>query len=500
MATYTLKYPGTEIDRRLDYVGYLEQLNSEPVGIEWDTASNSPTLKRIDVNGNEIVPGISFFDNHKIWGGIRRCTRNRSTGAITYGSDNKGTGLTLDGSTGDVLVEIPTAKYKYEVSGTKRRFWLIPYTTEDTKYTIHPSAVQRSATGAARSKIYVGAYEAGLMLSAAGAVQLKSSSGKQPFTGGEMKTLAFTSGSVAPVINEVLTGAVTGATGQVVDLFVSGGTWAGGNAAGTLYLKQTNAIAFQAAEAINGATAGADCATASGAAAAISFNLDQAEGYATAKGAVFGICNVWTYAYLQLLIYIETGTLDSQTALGKGIVDLASGTGYAGKTTGADSIDSRLGTNGTGTGSGTNGLTPVAWRGIENLYGNVWEFIAGLNMYLSDGSYRVLKRDGTGTPAATLAEGSYEVGAGTVPIAADGYINGIQSEELGALSFIPSANTGSNSTYICDYLSYPRYSPSIVLFGGAWYSGSAAGPGCRYAAIPPSSSSRYFGARLELIQ
>jgi hypothetical protein len=86
-------------------------------------------------------------------------------------------------------------------------------------------------------------------------------------------------------------------------------------------------------------------------------------------------------------MYIEYGTLDIQTALGKGIVDLASGTGFAGKNTGADSIDSRLGTNGTGTGSGTNGQTPVCWRGIENPYGNVWEFMAGINMFLSDGSY-----------------------------------------------------------------------------------------------------------------
>lgn len=420
MATYTSLYDGEEIDRRLSYVKYLEQLNSAPVGVKWDSSSNSSTLTRIDINGNTITPSASFFDNHKLWGGIRRCVRNRTTGAITYGSDNAGTGLTLDGSAGDVLVEIPTAKYKYQKVGDVYYFWLIPYTSEDTKFTIHPSAVQRGGT--VRTKIYVGAFESYGYLDGS-TFKLGSASGKTPVTGAVAYPNLPNSGRL---------------------------------------------------------------------------NLDDAELYA--KNAGFsGITNVWTYAYLQLLMYIEYGTFDIQTALGKGIVDLASGTGFAGKNTGADSIDSRLGTNGTGTGSGSYGQTPVCWRGIENLYGNVWEFMAGINMFQSDGSYHILKRDGTGTPAAALAEGSYETGAGTVPISADGYINGIQSEELGALAFIPSANAGSSSTYLCDQFYYPHYNPSIVLFGGGWHYGPIAGVGCRDARNDLSSSARNIGARLEFL-
>jgi hypothetical protein len=420
MATYTSLYDGEEIDRLLSYVKYLEQLNSAPVGVKWDSSSNSPTLTRIDINGNTITPSASFFDNHKLWGGIRRCVRNRTTGAITYGSDNAGTGLTLDGSAGDVLVEIPTAKYKYQKVGDVYYFWLIPYTSEDTKFTIHPSAVQRGGT--VRTKIYVGAFESYGYLDGS-TFKLGSASGKTPVAGAVAYPNLPNSGRL---------------------------------------------------------------------------NLDDAERYA--KNAGFsGVTNVWTYAYLQLLMYIEYGTLDIQTALGKGIVDLATGTGFAGKNTGADSIDSRLGTNGTGTGSGTNGQTPVCWRGIENPYGNVWEFVAGINMFLSDGSYRILKRDGTGTPAATLAEGSYETGAGTVPVAADGYIDGIQSDELGALSFVPSSNSGSSSTYLCDQFYYPRYNPSVVLFGGRWASGLVAGVGCRAADSAPSGSYRTAGARFEFL-
>jgi hypothetical protein len=396
---------------------YMEGM---PVGIEWDTASTSPTLTRIDVNGNVITPTTSFFDNHVIWGRIRRCVRNRTTGAISYGTNPRGDGLTLDGTAGDVMVEFPSAKYKYEVSGTKMRWWLAPLNSNYPGFSVHPAAVQRGGT--VRSKFYTGAFESYGYLDGS-TFKLGSASGKTPVTGAVAYPNLPNSGRL---------------------------------------------------------------------------NLDDAELYA--KNAGFsGITNVWTYAYLQLLMYIEYGTFDIQTALGRGVVDLVSGENFAGKLTGADSIDSRIGTNGTGVGSGTNGQTPVCWRGIENLWGNCWEFIAGLNMYLSDGSYRILKRDGTGTPAATLGAGSYETGSGTVPITADGYINGIQSDELGALAFIPSANSGSSSTYLCDQFYYPRYNPSIVRFGGVWYNGLAAGVGCRSADSATSLSSRNIGARLEFL-
>ena len=466
-----------------------------PIGIEWDTSSSSPILKRIDVNGNEIFPSSSFFDNHTIWGRIRRCVRNRTSGAISYGYNARGDGLSLNGYMGDVLVELPTAKYKYEVSGTKRRFWIAPYNSLEPGFLIHPSAVQRGGT--IRSKFYIGAYESGLR-DDSGTLKFKSVSDAQPFTGTEgMYSRTFTSGSTAFTPDETLTGGTSAATAKVVDFHLTSGLWTGGDAAGVVYLKQPSGTFVS--EDVNGSIAGTNCATFGGALSGVSLTLDQAETYAKNLGTGFGIGNVWTYSYLQLLAYIEYGTFDIQTALGKGIVDLVSGSGYAGKITGADSINSRLGTNGTGTGSGTNGQTPVCWRGIENIWGNCWEFISGLNMYLSDGSWRILKRDGTGIPAATLADGSYETGTGTVPISADGYISGIQSGEIGALAFIPSADVGSSSTYLCDYFWYPRYNPSIVLFGGAWTYGLTAGVGYRYANGAPSSSIRNVGARLEFL-
>lgn len=226
------------------------------------------------------------------------------------------------------------------------------------------------------------------------------------------------------------------------------------------------------------------------------FTMDDAETYAQA-GSFSGIEDFWGYAAIQLLMYGEYGTFDIQTALGKGVVDLASGTGFAGVYTGANSSDSNIGTNGTGSGTGINGQTPIVWRGIENPYGNVWEFSIGANFYFSGGTYRILKRDGTGTPAANLAAGSYETGSGVVPLA-DGYISGFLAGDLEDFAFLPSAAAGSSSTYACDWWANPRHNPSILLAGGSWTSKTSAGPGCRDAYNAPSISARSFGARVEM--
>jgi hypothetical protein len=225
------------------------------------------------------------------------------------------------------------------------------------------------------------------------------------------------------------------------------------------------------------------------------FNINDAELYASRISPGNAGCeSFWGYCADQLLMYIEYGTFDIQTALGKGIVDLSSGEGFAGMLTGADNIDSRLAENGTGTGDGVDGQTPVCWRGIENPYGNTWKFIIGANIDLN-GDFRVIRRDGLGTLAGTLAAGSYESGSGVATTS--GYISGLLRGDLEEFAFLPSAAGGSDSTYLCDYWYAPTGSGRILLAGGLWRGGLAAGPGCRYANDTVSFSSRDGGARVE---
>lgn len=225
------------------------------------------------------------------------------------------------------------------------------------------------------------------------------------------------------------------------------------------------------------------------------FTIDDALLFARNKGAGWSISEIYSESLFQLLYYIRYGTRNSQAKSGLGIVNLASGTNFAGKNTGSDSIDTNLDYWGTGKGTGTDGQVAISVLNRQNPYGNVWEFTTGINFF-TDGTYRVTKRDGTGTIAGTLPEGSYETLPGTLPLT-DNYISKFQTDQLGALTFTPLATAGTSSTGACDYWYYPRNNPSILCSGGYWADGLAAGVGDRFARSAPSASYRFIGARLE---
>ena len=413
--TNALQHRAAAVQNQVDF---LAQLNSPIIGIEWDTTSTSPVLTRIDAAGTPLE-GLdpTFFDKHAIFGTRWRCTRNRATGAIEFGTNPRGDGLDLTGALADVLVRKQAfyAKHEFDDGTDLARYWISPRPAAG--FSLHPYYYMRGG-GVPAPYMFSGAYESyGLVYG--GQFRLGSASGKQPVTGG----VAYP------------------------DLPNSG-----------------------------------------------RLTINDAELYASRISPGNAGCeSFWGYCADQLLMYIEYGTFDIQTALGKGIVDLSSGEGFAGKLTGADNIDSRLAENGTGTGDGVNGETPVCWRGIENPYGNVWKFIIGANVNLN-GDFRVIRRDGLGTLAGTLAEGSYESGTG-LPTTS-GYISGLLHTDLAGVAFLPSAAAGSDSSYLCDYW-YAPTGDRILLAGGRWNDGRYAGPGYRGADNAVSISNRYYGARVE---
>lgn len=423
--SYTSTLSGEEIERLLSIVQNMEY--SMPVGVEWDTSSNSPSLRRIDINGNTINPSTAFFDKHQIWGGMWTCVRDRTTGKFTFGTNPRGDGLTLDGTVGDVLVRIPIADTLYVAEGNFRKFIEIPHIPNNTRYKIDPAGVQRG--GVERPFIYVGAKEAYGYLDGS-TFKLGSAAGKQPITG----EVAYT------------------------DLPNSG-----------------------------------------------RLTMDDAEDYANNIGAGFGITNIHTLSYLARLMIIEYGTFNLQaiSELGAGVSYMESGTGFAGKMTGADSIDLPVNTapNGTGKGESTEGATPMKWRGIENIIGNAAEYIIGVNSSNADNTYKILSRCGTqsATLSATLAAGTYETGASAIPVSSSSYIKTLQTDELGALTFMPLTVGGTESTYLCDVFSSSSNAVGLCTCGGAWNGAAGNGINNRSFGATATFSSVKAGCRIEYI-
>ena len=404
---------------RSNYTG----ISAIPYGFLWNTASSSPTLIRCDENGDSLTLKTSDFDNHPLWGNIRRCqlTKPGDNWQAAYGSNARGDGLTT--TTNYMMTEIPRAHVITWDDGDYHGWCLAdaPFKGYPTGTEIssvgHPWFNQRGNSSAPLERGYVGCYK--------GCATDTSDNN----TG----TLQSRSG-VAP------TGNVTQA---------------------------------------------------------------NFEAKANNIGTKWGITNVWYQSLLQLLMYTEFGTLNIQSALAPGFTK---STNTAPQTTGVD--DNLMGTNGTGGGTDVQG---VNYRGINNPYGDIWEHRIGWNS--TDAEYRVLKADGTGTIADTLASGSYDATSGITPLngttnisGTDGgnYCHGYAKSVLNVdplkLFFIPSSLTGSETTYLCDYFySHSVGKTACLLAGGYWAHAGIAGPGSLYLSNDLSAVNADFGARLEYL-
>jgi hypothetical protein len=203
---------------------------------------------------------------------------------------------------------------------------------------------------------------------------------------------------------------------------------------------------------------------------------------ASNRGTGWGLLDFWQISAIQALLYIEYGGLNSQTLIGKGVVDKASGTGNESDNTG----DTASLGNASGREAGTDGLTSVSYRGIENLWGNIWQWIDGINI---------------NNNIAYVANESYESNKYTSPYVLLGTLsnkNGYFKKALYAPSFpcfLPDTIGASTTTYYCDYY-YQSAGARVALLGGSWTAGLNYGVGCWGLDLSSGYSSRYVGARL----
>ena len=204
------------------------------------------------------------------------------------------------------------------------------------------------------------------------------------------------------------------------------------------------------------------------------------------RGTGFRQLDYYIHSAVQLLYLIEYADFNSQTMIGGGRSNLTVGGWTADSYIGLTglSIGDGNGTNSVMSGTlysvdGTGYLTDyMTYRGIENLFGNVWKMLelvwdgrwtgsaAAQPVYATNNS--AYFADETSTNMQHLCDASY------IGTDAD-YIGNIEN----VIGFIPSAGGGTATEEICDY--YYQYSASdrgywrVVLVGGAATSGGKAG-------------------------
>ena len=238
-------------------------------------------------------------------------------------------------------------------------------------------------------------------------------------------------------------------------------------------------------------------------------NIEQ---MAKNRGEGWHSFGIKTASMEQLLMIVEMGMMNLQTAIGQGVVNLPWTTGsdttssYAGATGSTASLG-----NGTGRATKTttyeggkatdytvDGKTSICYRGVENFWGNIWKFAYGVNIW------------GNGKMAGGMpyicsdfnyAEGkntdNYE-GAGFTVTKANGYISAMGYSTKYDWLFMASECLGNSSlpvgdyTYITENLNGYR----IALLGGGWDIGSYAGGFYWSLDYGVGDRYRYVGGRL----
>ena len=238
-------------------------------------------------------------------------------------------------------------------------------------------------------------------------------------------------------------------------------------------------------------------------------NIEQ---MAKNRGEGWHSLGIKTASMEQLLMIVEMGMMNLQTAIGQGVVNLPWSTGsdttssYAGATGSTASLG-----NGTGRATKTttyeggkatdytvDGKTSICYRGVENFWGNIWKFAYGVNIW------------GNGKMAGGMpyicsdfnyAEGkntdNYE-GAGFTVTKANGYISAMGYSTKYDWLFMASECLGNSSlpvgdyTYITENLNGYR----IARLGGGWNGGSYAGGFCWNLGSGVGNRDRSIGGRL----
>lgn len=219
-------------------------------------------------------------------------------------------------------------------------------------------------------------------------------------------------------------------------------------------------------------------------------NIEQ---MAKNRGEGWHSLGIKTASMEQLLMIVEMGMMNLQTAIGQGVVNLPWTTGsdttssYAGATGSTVSLG-----NGTGRATKTttyeggkatdytvDGKTSICYRGVENFWGNIWKFTYGINFYCEVGKPFLGYVCKDFNYAESKKTDNYENIGFALP-SENGYVSAMGYSTKYDWLFLPSEVKGNSSLPVGDYYyqnnTWNGY--RIARLGGVWNNGSGAGGFC----------------------
>lgn len=216
-------------------------------------------------------------------------------------------------------------------------------------------------------------------------------------------------------------------------------------------------------------------------------NIEQ---MAKNRGEGWHSFGIKTASMEQLLMIVEMGMMNLQTAIGQGVVNLPWATGsdttssYAGATGSTASLGNGTGRatetttyeGGVATKNTADGKTSICYRGVENFWGNIWKFAYGINFYCEVGKPFLGYVCKDFNYAESKRTDNYENIGFALP-SENGYVSAMGYSTNYDWLFLPSEVKGNSSLPVGDYYyqnnTWDGY--RIALLGGSWTDGSSAG-------------------------
>ena len=208
------------------------------------------------------------------------------------------------------------------------------------------------------------------------------------------------------------------------------------------------------------------------------------------RGAGWEIQTATSAAASQILMLVEYASFNMQEKIGVGVTNktddgATSMTEITGATTNLGNISGAV--------TNSNGFNVVSYRGEENLWGNIWTFVDGMNinakgiheLYVADHDFADSKLDGAyKNTGITLAK-------------TNGYVSAFGYNEEFDWLFVPSETTGNSSLPVGDYFwqNHTYNAIMIALLGAGWNAGTDSGPFYWHVRNAPSYRYRTVGAR-----
>lgn len=216
-------------------------------------------------------------------------------------------------------------------------------------------------------------------------------------------------------------------------------------------------------------------------------NIEQ---MAKNRGEGWHSFGIKTASMEQLLMIVEMGMMNLQTAIGQGVVNLPWTTGsdttssYAGATGSTASLGNGTGRatetttyeGGVATKNTADGKTSICYRGVENFWGNIWKFAYGINFYCEVGKPFLGYVCKDFNYAESKRTDNYENIGFALP-SENGYVSAMGYSTNYDWLFLPSEVKGNSSLPVGDYYyqnnTWDGY--RIARLGRSWDNGSTAG-------------------------